>query len=255
MAADAECPDGSREGSQCKRVVVSCPDIDEAFAQLRLSRPAADVTYKGTIVLTTGGPGTFPYYGSLEDIAGMMVDTFVNDGFVTVGIKWEEPGIWHVDSRAITLACRYATVARWVYDNLHEGGEETLFVAQGNSGGAAQIAFGLAHYGLDEIIDLANLGGGPPFCPRCGGTGTPDSPSEPLLSGNPRVNYPSTTVRFFLGDNEPTQYIIDNANEYFNAITSEKTMQIVPNTPHGVQFTQEGTAALIAAVREAVTAQ
>ena len=172
---------------------------------------------------------------------------------MTVEVKWEDPGIWEGDSRAITLACRYATVARWIYDNLHEGGEATLFVAQGGSGGAAQIAFGLAHYGLDEIIDLANLGGGPPFCPRCGGT--PEYPREPLLSGNPRVNYPSTTVRFFLGENEPTQYIIDNSNEYFNAITSEKTMQIVPNTEHGVLFTQEGTAALIAAVREAVTAQ
>ena len=112
-----------------------------------------------------------------------------------------------------------------------------------------------AHYGLDEIIDLANLSGGPPFCPRCGGTGTPDSPSEPLLSGNPQVNYPSTPVRFFLGEKEPTQYIIDNANEYFNAITSEKRMQIVPKTPHAVHHTQEGTAALIAAVRKAVTAQ
>ena len=254
-AANSECPDGSREGSQCRKVVVTCPDIDEASAQLRLSRPAADIPHKGTIVFTTGGPGTFLYYGSPEDIPGMMVDTFVNDGFVTVGVTWEEPGIWHVDSRAITLACRYATVARWIYDNLHEGGEETLFVAQGTSGGAAQIAFGLAHYGLDEIIDLANLGGGPPACPRCGGTGNPDPSREPLLSGNPRVNYPSTTVRFFLGENEPTQYIIDNANEYFNAITSEKTMQIVPNTAHSIQYTQEGTAALIAVVREAVAAQ
>ena len=253
MAADTECPDGSREGSQCRRVVVTCPDIDEASAQLRLSGPAADVTHKGTIVLTSGGPGTFPYYGSAEDITGKMVDTFVNDGFLTVGIRWEQPGIWEGDSRAITLACRYATVAQWIYDNLHEGGEETLFAAQGNSGGAAQIAFGLAHYGLDEIIDLANLGGGPPDCPRC--VQTPGYPREPLLSGNPRVNYPSTTVRFFLGENEPTQYIIDNANEYFNAITSEKTMQIVPNTAHGIQFTEEGTAVLIAAVREAVEAR
>lgn len=178
----------------------------------------------------------------------MMVDTFVNDGFVAVGIKWEQPGIWERNSGSITLACRYATVARWIYDNLHEGGEETLFAAQGGSGGAAQIAFGLAHYGLGEVIDLANLGGGPPVCPLCGGR-------EPLLSGNPRVNYPTTTVRFFLGENEPTQYIIDNANEYFNAITTKKTMQIVPNTAHGIQFTLEGTAALIAAVREAVTAQ
>ncbi len=255
VAADTVCPPGSREASQCREVVVTCPDVSEASAQLRLSRPTADVTHKGTIVLTTGGPGTFSYYGSPEDIPGKMVDTFVSDGLVTVDIQWEEPGIWEGNSRATTLACRYATVSRWIYDNLHEGGEETLYVAQGNSGGAAQIAFGLAHYGLDEIIDLANLGGGPPACPRCAGTGAPDPSREPLLAGNPQLNYPSTTVRFFLGENEPTQYIIDNANEYFNSITSEKTMQIVPNTEHSVQYSGEGAAVLIAAVRDALEAQ
>ena len=252
VSADTECPDGSREGSQCRMVVVTCPDIDEASAQLRLSRPAADVTYNGTIVLTAGGPGTFLYYGSAEDIPGKMVDTFVNDGFLTVDIKWEEPSIWEGSGRAVTLACRYATVARWIYDNLHEGGKETLFVTQGTSGGAAQIAFGLAYYGLDEIIDLANLGGGPPRCPICGRT--PRFSRESLLSRDPRVNYPSTTVRFFLGENE-TQNTIDAANEYYNAITSEKTMQRVPNAEHNDYLTPEGTAALIAAVREAMTAQ
>lgn len=44
-----KCPDGSRERSQCRKVVVTCPDIDEASAQLLLSRPAADITFKGTI--------------------------------------------------------------------------------------------------------------------------------------------------------------------------------------------------------------
>lgn len=185
-------------------------------------------------------------------VAGLRIATFVSDGLLAVEVAWDEPGIWG-GARARTLACRYATVARWVYDNLHQGGEETLFVAQGNRGGAAQIAFGLAHYGLDEIIDLASLGSGPPACPWCGGT--PGSSREPLLSGNPRVNYPTTAVRFFLGENEPTQYIIDDANEYFNAITSEKTMQIVPNTRHCIYCSTEGTAALIAAVREAVTPQ
>ena len=80
VAADTECPDGSREGSQCRKVVVTCPDFDEASAQLRLSRPTADFPHKGTIVLTTGGPGTFQYYGSPEDTPGKMVDIFVNDG-------------------------------------------------------------------------------------------------------------------------------------------------------------------------------
>ena len=33
-------------------------------------------------------------------------------------------------------------MARWTYDNRHKGGEATLFVAQVNSGGAAQISYG-----------------------------------------------------------------------------------------------------------------
>ena len=177
----------------------------------------------------------------------------VNDGFLAVDIRWEEPGIWGSSRRAITLTCRYATVARWIYNNLHEGAEATLFVAQGTSGGAAQIAFGLAHYRLDEIIDLANLSGGPPGCPIC--AGLPRVNQEALLSGDPRVDYPSTTVRFFLGENEPTQNTIDTANRFHDAITATKTIQIVPNTGHNVYLTQEGTAALIAAVREAVAAQ
>ena len=78
VAADSACPDGSREGSQCKMVAVTCPDIDDASAQLRLFGPAADVTHQGTIVLTTGGPGTRPYYGSPEFMTGKMVDTFVS---------------------------------------------------------------------------------------------------------------------------------------------------------------------------------
>lgn len=40
------------------------------------------------------------------------------------------PGIWG-GPRARTLACRYATAAKWIYDNVHTGGSSTLFAAQG----------------------------------------------------------------------------------------------------------------------------
>jgi hypothetical protein len=54
-----------------------------------------------------------------------------------------------------------------VNENLHAGGKTRLFAAQGTSGGASQIAFALAHYGVSEFLDLANLGGGLPGCPLC----------------------------------------------------------------------------------------
>ena len=73
-----------------------------------------------------------------------------------IGTPGEEEG--HV-----RLACRPATVARWVYDNLHETEPAAAYCAAGNSGGAAQISYMLTHYGLEEVLDLIIPNGGPPM--------------------------------------------------------------------------------------------
>lgn len=236
--------------AQCRRVVVECLDVSSASARLRFVVPPAAVNRRGTIVLTTGGDGT-SYYRAAPPTVSQMVDAHVVDGLLAVEVAWDAPGIWG-GARARTLACRYATLARWIYQNLHQPEPRSIFVAQGTSGGASQIAFGLAYYGLDEIINLANLGGGPPSCPLC--RPTPGFAPEPLHSGTPRLHYPNTVVHFFLGEDEPTQAIRDDANRLFNAITSAKTLQVLPGTGHGVEFTQAGQNALIAAVREALAA-
>lgn len=197
------------------------------------------------MVLTTGGDGTRFYRGAPPGV-GQMLGTLVVEGFTTVEVAWDAPGIWG-DARARTLGCRYATVATWIGANIHQVGG--VFIAQGTSGGAAQIAFGLAYYGLGEIVDLASLGGGPPFCPLC--VPAPGVPMEPLLSGTPQLGYPRTAVRFFLGADEPTPEIADNARAYFEAITSTKSMQTLPGTAHDIEFTPAGQAALLGAIREA----
>ena len=93
-------------------MAVACPEVVDLAARLRL---------------TVGGKGTWFYRDQRPIITGEMLDTFVNDGFATVEVKWEEPVM--DGGRTRTLAFHYATVACWVYDNLDEGGEETLFVA------------------------------------------------------------------------------------------------------------------------------
>lgn len=180
-----------------------------------------------------------------------IIDIHVAGGLLAVEVAWDAPDIWG-GTRARTLACRYATVARWIHDNLHQAAPGARFVAQGTSGGASQIAFGLAHYGLDEIVTDAHLAGGPPRCPSC--FPTPGFAPEPLLSGTPRLNYSNTTVRFFLGADEPTPQIVTDANAYYDAITSSKSFLTVPATAHGVEATKEGQQALIAAVRQALAA-
>ena len=114
----------------------------------------------GTVILTTGVLGTSWYRARGESVEGRdytngMMDTLLDDGFRLTELHWTQLGIWEAPGTTISLACRSATAIQWVHDNVHQGG---LFVAQGNSGGAAQIAFPLAYYGLDRVLDLVNIG-------------------------------------------------------------------------------------------------
>ena len=251
------CPPGPpAAGVTCSSLVVVCPSVPSASATLRITRPTSTALNRGTIVLTTGGAGT-NFADSTLTLA--MIATFVGDGLVVVQMAWDPPGIWG-DPRARTVACRYATAAKWVYENVHTGGKSRLFAAQGTSGGAAQIAFGLAHYGVSDFLDLANLGGGPPNCPLC--LCGEQTPVEPLLSAgvtcpalfrDPLLNYPATVVRFFLGDQDPNhEGTADSARTYHSAITSSKSFTTVSNTPHVVESTQAGVDAYVAAVRAAL---
>lgn len=248
--SDSVCPEGSPAEAQCKRMVVSCPSIEQAVAQLRIIPPGPDSTGRGTLVLTSSGDGTGLYRDATPGVGG-MVDAQVKEGFTAVEVAWDAPGMWQ-DARARTLACRYATVARWVHTNIHQANPATLFIAQGTSNGSSQIAFGLAYYNLGEIFHLVLLGGGPPSCPFCDSIAAPSA--EPLLSSTAKYHYARTMVKFFLGENEPEQQIKDDAQAYFDAITSSKTFQIVPGAGHFVERTPEGQAALVGSVHDAVAA-
>lgn len=256
-ASDISCPSGSPSGSTCTRVVVTCPSVPMASAVVRTTRPPATTATRGTIVLLTGGDGT-RFTAGLSGFAAGMVATLVAEGLVVADVAWDAPGVWG-GPQARTLACRAATAFKWTYDTLHTGGRSRLFAAQGTSAGAAQIAFALAHYGID-FIELANLGAGPPRCPPvavCLAEGSrgpePLLPSEPpAVNRAPLLSYPSTTVRFFLGDQEPNVEIITDARAYHEAITSAKSMTMVPGTGHHIEDTQAGVNAFLAAVRAAL---
>ena len=76
--------------------------------------------------------------------------------------------------------------------------------------------------------------------------------TPPSLDREPRLYYPHTTVRFFIGEQEPTPDIVVAAKLYFDSITSAKSLQIVPNTAHNIEATQAGVDAFIASLREAL---
>ena len=268
LVSDGACQPGKFfDGDRCIELEVVCPMIDDAPAGLRVTGTGTI----GTVVLTTGGNGTGLYGNQAGDVVEGFINDLLGDGYLVVELAWDDLapgpdpllGVWEKPAGStlgsISLACRSATALEWIFENLHQGG---LFIAQGNSGGSAQIAFSLAYYGLN-ILDLANLSGGPPPCPISAGGVVNfadqedcvvdgllfDENHEPLLFEDPRLDYPNTSVRFFIGEDEPSEYITQTANEYHDRIESDKCIQIISNTEHQVGRTAEGAAAMLASIR------
>jgi hypothetical protein len=161
-AAPATCPAGTVAGS-CMSLAVTCPNVpDYSGAILKITQPSG--TSKGTIIFTTGGAGNDLYethftYGSTA------VNNVVTAGFTAVQTDFSSGSTgWLTGPAAdgpLTLSCRWATVAKWVHDNVRQTG--TAFCATGNSAGAGAIAYALSRYGEDSIFNYVVPTGGPPF--------------------------------------------------------------------------------------------
>ncbi len=152
------------EDQQCYELQVTCPSV-AAPARARLIVGAGEGEIeRGTVLLTSVGPGT-GVYGATPP-SSLIHEDLRTSGFRTVRLQWIDS--WGVgtpgeEEGTMRLACRPATVARWVYDNLHIEDSDTGFCASGHSGGAGQISFMLSHYGLDRILDAVVPTGGPPY--------------------------------------------------------------------------------------------
>ena len=144
----------------CYEVLVTCSELASARANLKV----AGTGNRGTIIFTTGGLGDGLYEESGQ--GGAILERAEASGFQTVQIQWEDswllasPG---QESGHVELACRPATVAKWVYDSVASDDSGQAFCATGHSGGAAQISYMLSHYGLETILDGVVPTGGPPM--------------------------------------------------------------------------------------------
>ena len=149
------------DGEECYDITVRCSNV-AAPAKARLKVGGA--AEKGTILFTTGGPGTFQYGGVFQS-RKILYNTRAA-GFRSVQLEWVDS--WLIGSPGqeeghARLACRSATVAQWVYDNLIGEDESKVFCATGHSGGATQVSYMLSHYGLEDILSLIVPTGGPPM--------------------------------------------------------------------------------------------
>src|SRR5919109_5349445 len=108
-------------GQRCFTVEVRCPDlIGPDRALLKVGDPLASAP-RGTILFTTGGGGTGLWEGFGPD-ATRVLGELRRAGFRTVQIRWLRAwldGAAGAREGVGRLACRPATVARWIFDHLN----------------------------------------------------------------------------------------------------------------------------------------
>ncbi len=161
---------GSCPLAECTDVEVECPGLPPAAATVAVE-PAAG-TPEGVVVLFSGAEGKTFWANSDQGRQAKVVSDIADRGLDAVEVAWPDQGWAGAPAgEAIgfaALACRSATIVQWVHDqrylpmHLDPSTGVCGFCVSGNSGGASEIAYALAFYGLDEIIDAAVLTSGPP---------------------------------------------------------------------------------------------
>jgi len=147
----------------CYGVDVSCPSLAQvAHATLKVGEPTGGPP-RGTILFAAGFTGTALWETWGTD-APRVLGELQAAGFRTVQLGWSST--WYLGASFLLegeakLACRPASVARWVYDNLYTPDAGTAFCGAGDSNGASQIAYALTQYGLADLFAAVELDGGP----------------------------------------------------------------------------------------------
>jgi hypothetical protein len=153
----------------CQGFTISCPFPKEPI-EGALDIGKAVGSPRGVVLLFSGGRGTSEW-GDRQGPSAQFIDDLQGSGLTTVRVRWLSPWLFAAAGEQVgpaKLACRPATVARWVYDNVYaamglsRSPGSCGFCVAGDSGGASQAAYLLSHYGMASIIDVAVLASGPP---------------------------------------------------------------------------------------------
>ena len=117
---------------------------------------------KGAVVLTTGGPGG-NFYSTRGGEALETVRILFREGYEIYEVKWDGDMGWGTNARGRGFHVAvggFSELVKYMVHHLFDNADRVI--AHGNSGGSFQIAYGLAMYDLDEVLDMVVLTGGPP---------------------------------------------------------------------------------------------
>ena len=282
---------GCPTGFTCYNFTTICPNIVQTRngdGHIAIMQPPSAATQLD--IFFPGAGGKF-----WEGINPPLVDPFyqqlIEAGHIVVDVQWSN-SIWYSAAAAElagpeALACRPATVIRWVHDNWLPAG--VRYVVVGSSAGSSAISYSLTTYGLDSLVQLLVPISGPPHArltynclnpspeDALGSNGeqvidnswgyvngnygpcylhdpnfTPEWDANSVESGGINYFWPTTQVQFVVGG-EDTQGIRDNATALFNVLTGNGTAasyQLVPNMGHSMQKSQDGLNALFTVLTE-----
>jgi hypothetical protein len=224
---------GGIGGATCYQVNTTCDQVAPYSVYLKVNTPAG--TPIGTVILTTGSGGSALYdYDSPEffytDSNGVatnggeaVVQGILNAGYTTVQVSFGSPfnntntenGWLQGPGGVRHLACRYATVAQWVYQNIHNSSTTEPFCATGNSGGSAAIGYALSEYGLGTIFNMVEPTSGPVMTRLDAGCSAPGNVN---YNGTTACTTALTNMSYSLGANG-TAAIVDAAYQNVGATT------------------------------------
>jgi len=156
---------GAIRNGVCQQMTVSCPGVPDVQAYVKTNSPTG--TLLGTVTYNTGTAGN-GLYESIFTFGSTAVNNVLSAGYRTVQISWgtpfntNQPDGWVLGPGGVMAgACRYATVTKWIYDNIQNN--TTLpYCATANSGGAGVLAYALSQYHSSDILSMAEVTSGPP---------------------------------------------------------------------------------------------
>lgn len=170
---------GSLPNATCYQMTVSCPGVTDITTYLKVNNPTN--TPIGTVLfgVGTGGSGLYDDPGSSGFSDGeTTVQNVLAGNYNTVQVSFGAPfattqtnGWLQGPGGVRRVACRYATIANWVYNNPktinpnpnNAATTSAPMCATGNSGGSGAIAYAVSEYGLNSELAMIEPTSGPPM--------------------------------------------------------------------------------------------
>jgi hypothetical protein len=154
LVSEISCPSWAVAGLACYEATVSCPGTADVGVTYAVS-PA--ISTKGTVVFLAGTNVNLP-----SNYNNDYINAYEGSGYGIAEFnwnsQWEDTG--GVAKNILTASCRPATMLQYVHDKIYTGGN---FLAQGFSAGSGAVAYALAWYGLNKVLNGVELLSGPVY--------------------------------------------------------------------------------------------